>query len=290
MKSILREVTPLSDRDCYLVFSREKEYFSFPIHIHTEFELNLIENGTGAKRIVGDSMEDIEDLELTLVAPNLEHAWLQHNCKSKKINEVTIQFHADLLNESLLQKNQFRTVREMLEAAQYGVTFSKETIVNIKDKIHSLAREKKGVHSVLLLFGILYDLSLSPIKELSSHSFNATIESYDSRRVEKAYSYMLANYNKNIRLADLAELVGMTSVSFSRFLKLKTGRNFIDSLNDIRLGHATRLLIDTTHSILEICLNCGFNNITNFNRIFKNKKGCTPSAFREKYKESKFYF
>ncbi len=100
---------------------------------------------------------------------------------------------------------------------------------------------------------------------------------------------MLENYNKEIRLADVADLVGMTEVAFSRFIKKRTGRNFIDSLNDIRLGHATRLLVDTTHSIMEICMVCGFNNLSNFNRIFKKKRGCTPREFRENYKESRFF-
>lgn len=289
--SILREVTPLSEQDCFMIFSRVKHEFAFPIHIHKEFELNFIENGTGAKRVVGDSVEEIDDLELTLIAsPNLEHGWFDHNCKSKEIKEITIQFHGDLLNDHLLQKNQFRTVKEMFEKAAYGITFSRETILDVKSQIYSLASENVGAHSVLKLFGILYELSLSKTtRELSSRSFNISTQNYDSRRIERAYSYMLENYTKDIRLIDVANLIGMTGVSLSRFLKQRTGRNFIDSLNDIRLGHATRMLVDTTHSVAEIAIQCGFNNLSNFNRIFKKKKGCTPREFRENYKESKFF-
>ncbi|NDV77394.1 AraC family transcriptional regulator [Dysgonomonas sp. 511] len=288
--SILREVTPLSKRDCFMIFSRVKQHFTFPIHVHTEFELNFIENGGGAKRVVGDSIEVIDDLELTLVTgSNLEHGWLDHKCSSKEIKEITIQFHGDLFNEELLQKNQFRTVKEMFEKAVYGVTFSKEAIMNIKERLYKLAQESQGAHSVLKLLGILYDLSLSPVRELSSRAFYEKEQRYDSRRIERAYNYMQANYNKEIRLSDVANVVGMTEVAFSRFIKQRTGRNFIDSLNDIRLGHAARMLIDTTHSVAEISIDCGFNNLSNFNRIFKKKKGCTPREFRENYKESKFF-
>jgi len=288
--SILREVTPLSKRDCFMIFSRVKQHFTFPIHVHAEFELNFIENGAGAKRVVGDSIEEIGDLELALITGSgLEHGWLDHKCTSQEIKEITIQFHGDLFNEELLQKNQFRTVKEMFEKAVYGVTFSKKAIEQIKDRLYSLASESQGAHSVLKLFGILYDLSLSSMRELSSRAFNEQEQHYDSRRIERAYNYMLTNYNKEIRLADVASLVGMTEVAFSRFIKQRTGRNFIDSLNDIRLGHATRMLVDTTHSIAEISIICGFNNLSNFNRIFKKKKGCTPREFRENYKESKFF-
>lgn len=288
--SILREVTPLSQRDCFMIFSRIKQHFTFPIHVHAEFELNFIENGAGARRVVGDSIEEIDDLELTLITgSSLEHGWLDHKCQSKEIKEITIQFHGDLLNEQLLQKNQFRSVKEMFEKAIYGVTFSKEIIKQIKDRLYSLASEHEGAHSVLNLFGILSDLSLSPMRELSSRSFNEHTQNYDSRRIERAYNHMLENYSKEVRLSDVANLVGMTEVAFSRFIKQRTGRNFIDSLNDIRLGHATRMLVDTTHSVAEISIVCGFNNLSNFNRIFKKKKGCTPREFRENYKESKFF-
>jgi transcriptional regulator GlxA family with amidase domain len=75
----------------------------------------------------------------------------------------------------------------------------------------------------------------------------------------------------------------MTDVSFSRFFRSRTGITFMDSLLEMRLGHASRLLIDTTQSVAEVAYNCGFNNISNFNRLFKKKKGCTPKEFRESY-------
>ncbi len=288
--TILREVTPLSPRDCFMIFSRVKSQFTFPLHVHAEYELNFIENGKGAKRVVGDSLEDIDDLELTLITrSNLEHGWLNHKCASDEIKEITVQFHDDLLNEHFLQKNQFRSVKEMFEKASYGVVFSRKTIEDIKDSLYSLASEPEGMHSVLKFFAILYDLSLSPMRELSSRSFNVHEQNYNSRRIERAYNFMLENYDKEIHLSDVAGLVGMTDVAFSRFIKQRTGRNFIDSLNDIRLGHATRMLLDTTHSVAEVSLTCGFNNLSNFNRIFKKKKGCTPREFRENYKESKYF-
>lgn len=291
-KAILREITPLSEQDCFMIFLRSKQEFTFPIHVHNEYELNFIENGTGAKRVVGDSIEDIDDLELTLITGSeLEHGWLNHKCKSKEIKEITIQFHADLLNSHLLQKNQFQSVKEMFERATYGLTFSRQVILKMKDRLYELGSEHQGAHSVLSLFAILYDLSLMPssMRELSSRSFSANAQNYHSRRVKRVYDFMLENFSQDIKLSDIASLVGMTETAFSRFLKQRTGKSFIDSLNDIRLGHATRMLVGTTHSVAEIAMNCGFNNLSNFNRIFKKKKGCTPREFRDNYKESKFY-
>lgn len=117
-------------------------------------------------------------------------------------------------------KNQFKTIKELLQRATNGVTFSQDTILNIKDRIYSLASENDGVHSVLKLLGILYDLSLSPsTRELSSSSFHEKTQNHDSRRIEKVYNYMKDNYEKEIKLKDVADLVGLTEVALSRFFK-----------------------------------------------------------------------
>ncbi len=283
-KNIVREITPLTQNDCFTIFSRVKKQFNFPLHYHEEFELNLIINANGAKRIVGDHIDEINDYELVLVGPNLTHAWFTHNCTTNDIKEVTIQWHKDLFDEKLLHRNQLSFIRKMFDLSSKGILFSKETIQNIYPRILSLDKES-GFDSVMALINILHDLSTSRnMRSLSEAGFNGESQlNYNSRRIEKAFEYMNRNYDKAITLNDIAKLVNMTEVSFSRFIKKRTGITFIDSLNEIRLGHASRILIDTTNSIAEISYSCGFNNISNFNRLFKKKKGCTPKEFRENF-------
>jgi AraC-like DNA-binding protein len=281
--NLMREITPLTQNDCFTIFSRVKKEFNFPLHYHEEFELNLVINAKGAKRIVGDNIELIDELELVLVGPNLGHAWFTHQCKSKEIKEITIQWHKDLFDDKMLRRNQLSFIRSMLERSAKGISFSKETIKALAPRIVSL-NQKSGFDSVLELMSILHDLSTSRnMHTLSDVTFNNDQFNYNSRRIEKAFEYMNNNYDKQITLGEVAKLVSMTEVSFSRFIKKRTGNTFIDSLSEIRLGHASRMLIDTTHSVAEISYNCGFNNISNFNRIFKKKKNCTPKEFRENF-------
>ena len=283
-KDIVREITPLTQNDCFTIFSRVKKNFNFPLHYHEEYELNLIINAKGSKRIVGDHVEEIDELELVLIGPNLSHAWFTHLCNSGEIKEVTIQWHKDLFDEKFLGRNQLSFIRKMFELSSKGIQFSKETIQNIYPRIETL-NQKSGFDSVMALINILHDLSISRnLRTLSESSFNSEVQyNYNSRRIEKAFQYMNKNYDKQIALADLAKLVNMTEVSFSRFIKKRTGITFIDSLNEIRIGHASRILIDTTNSIAEVSYSCGFNNISNFNRLFKKKKSCTPKEFRENF-------
>lgn len=281
--NIIREITPLTQNDCFTIFSRVKKEFSFPLHYHEELELNLIVNAKGARRIVGDHIDTIDDLELVLVGPNLYHAWFTHQCKSEEIREVTIQWHKDLFEEKLLRRNQLSFIRDMIDRSQKGILFSRDAAAGLAPRILAL-NQRKGFDGVLELLSILHDLSTSPhMRTLSDASFTNQHFTYNSRRIEKAFEYMNNNYDKPITLGEVARLVSMTEVSFSRFIKKRTGNTFIDSLNEIRLGHASRMLIDTTHSISEISYHCGFNNISNFNRIFKKKKTCTPKEFRENF-------
>jgi transcriptional regulator GlxA family with amidase domain len=148
--------------------------------------------------------------------------------------------------------------------------------------------QKQGFDSVLELMSILDLLSASRNQKMLSNSSFSTKEnfSYSSRRIEKIMLYINNNFEANISLKDAAKIAGMTEVSLSRFFKARTGQSFIETLTDVRLGNASRMLIDTTQSVNEIAYKCGFNNMSNFNRIFKKKKLCTPKDFRETYNSS----
>ena len=285
---IMHEITPLTPGDCFTIFYRVKSEFDFPLHSHDEFELNFIQNGKGTKRVVGDSIHEIDNLELVFVGPNLQHGWFTHNCRSQEITEITIQFHRNLFDEKFLHRNQMGFIRTMFERSMRGISFSRETVQRIMPRIHGLT-QKHGFDSVLELMSILHDLSTSRnMSLLSDVSFNGSSGSlsYNSRRIEAVMRYLNAHFEKTVTLHEAAKIASMTEVAFSRFFKTRTGKTFVDTLTEIRLGHASRMLIETTHGITEVAYKCGFNNISNFNRIFKKKKACTPKAFRQEYNAS----
>jgi len=285
--NLLREITPLTQGDCFTVFSRIKYEFDFPLHCHEEFELNFIQNAKGAKRVIGDHIEVIDELELVLVGPHLPHAWFTNKSKGKQIKEITIQFHRDLFDEKFLHRNQMSFIRSMFEHSKKGILFSPQTTRTIMPRLIKLS-QKRGFDSVLELMSILHDLSTSRnVRILSDSTFSSSETfSYNSRRIENVMNYLNKNFDKIVSLSEAAKIAAMTEVSLSRFFKFRTGKTFVDALCEIRLGHASRMLIETTQSINEIAYKCGFNNMSNFNRTFKKKKACTPKEFRETYTSS----
>ncbi len=280
-----KEITPLSNKDCLYIVERLKKEFNYPLHTHDECELNFIENAQGAKRIVGDSNEEIGNYELVLItSKDLEHTWEQNNCISNNIREITIQFSPLLFPKEFIEKDQFRSINKMFELAKNGLAFSTSSIMKIYSQLDNLASEKEqGFYTVLKFMSIMYELSQFPdSRQLASNSFAKREPIVDSRRIMKVQNYIDHNFNQEIKLDELAALAGMTKTSFCRFFKLRTGRSVIDYVLSVRLGHASRMLLNTTHTIIEIAYICGFNNQSNFNRIFRNKKGVTPKEFREK--------
>ncbi len=289
---LLREITPLTSEDCFTIFSRTKTSFDFPIHYHEEFELNFIKNAKGAKRVIGDHMEEIGEYELVLIGPNLQHTWYTNKCTSQEITEVTIQFHKDLFDEKFLRRNQLSFIRTMLDNALRGLLFSFETSSLLAHRLLRL-NKKDGFESLSELMSILHELSISRNTRILSNSTFNNIDhiAYNSRRIEKVMEYMNVHFEEPISLADMANLTNMAESAFSRFFKTRTGMTFIDSLTEIRLGHASRMMIATTKSVSEIAYETGFTNISNFNRIFKKKKGCTPKEFKKSYSlEERIFF
>jgi len=281
---IHREITPLKENDCFLIFDRERTVFSFPIHFHPEFEINYIYNAEGGKRIVGDHIANIGTRELIMVGPNLYHGWENDKNLSKGLlHEITIQFPRELFSGDLLDRNILKPVHELLQNANRGIMFSKETIKIIEPKLYSLS-QKQGFDGFLIFQSLLYDLAISRDQQmLTNMSFQQKNDFHNSERIEKLYKYVKKNYAYKLKLEDAANMVNMSVISFSRLIKQRTGKSYVDFVNEIRLGYATHWLIESSKSVSEICFECGFNNISNFNRIFKKRQGCTPSEFRNNF-------
>lgn len=289
--SVLKEITPLSDKDCLYIVERHKSEFLFPLHSHREYELNFIENGKGVRRVVGDSVEEIGPYELTLVAGNeLEHAWEQGSCVEGDVREITIQFSPDIFPPDLLNKSQFSSISKMLSKASHGLNFSVRTIMRVYSYLDTLSSVTEPFNQYLNFLKILYELSQDEeARILASSSFARAARDKESRRVMKVKQYVNDHYSEDLRLESLASLAGMTPPAFSRFFKMRTGRTLSDYIIDIRLGNAARLLVDTTQNVSEICYSCGFNNLSNFNRIFKAKRGYTPRDFRALFKKKRVF-
>lgn len=288
--NVLREITPLMESDFMYVADRRKSEFNYPMHKHEVFELNYVENAAGVSRIVGDSTETLTDYDLVLItSPDLEHVWKQGTCTSTDVREITIQFYFDFTSkDSLFNRNSLLSIKKLFDRARKGVAFPLSAIMKVYPRLDKLSSQKDSFYAMIELLTILYELSRTDgIRELASTSFAKVEVNSDNRRILKVKDYIDKHFNEDVRLNELADIIGMSPSAFSRYFKLSTGKTLSEYIVGIRLGMAARKLVDSTDSISEICYVCGFNTISNFNRLFRKYKGCNPTEFRDKYRKKR---
>jgi len=281
-KNFYREIAPLSAGDSFLVFDRVKDSFDFPVHYHPEFEINFILNGKGVRRVVGDNIEEIDNVELVLIGPNLYHGWELNKCTNKKIHEITIQFHNDLFHESLLARRIMNPIRDMFNRSIHGILFSKKVAEELTPRLVRLSK-LDGIDYFLEITSLLYDLANSRNQRLLS-TYTVDYDKFDDYdKMKLVYEYVQKHFAEKITLEDVANVASMSIISFNRFIKKRTGKTFVNYINDIRIGYAARWLVEKDMSVSEVAFKSGFNNIANFNRSFKAIKNCTPSQYREDF-------
>lgn len=278
MKDIQKEITPISMDDLFIVLDHPSAKFDYPVHYHSDYEINLVIDSFG-KRIVGDSIEYFDSLDLIMIGPNLPHAWNGEIVERNHV--ITIQFSDKLLDFPILEKRLFSQIKQLLLESQRGIVFSAQTQQFIKEKILRLTK-MQGFHTVLEFLSILHELSIADRRILVSNQYDTkdTIRASKSRRIAKVCEFIENNFEEPIKLKDAADLVNMSESAFSHFFKKKTNNNFIDYVTNLRIARACQMLTETTHTVAEICYSCGFNNQSNFIRIFKNKKGSSPNKYR----------
>lgn len=283
---IFHENTPLKENDICVVLDSTNNGFDYPLHNHAEIEINLI-MGISGKRIVGDSEEHYEENDLVILGPYLYHKWYGDELQLKKgkpYRVITVQFDAKQFSKSLLTKDSFFAINTMLKESIRGIHFTGKTF-DAARKIMIEMTENKGFENTISFLKLLDVLSKATEKrQLSFLALDATAINSTNHRIQIAYSYILQHYtDSTFSMGEVAAKVKMSENAFSHFFQKQSFRSFSDFLIDLRLGKACKQILETDKTISEICYQSGFNNLSNFNRLFKKYRGLTPKEFRKKH-------
>lgn len=277
MNEIQQEIVPITQDDLFVIKNHPNAKFDYPIHCHPEYEINLVMNTSGT-RVVGDDEEAFDELDLVMTGPFVPHVW-----KSELVTNhvITIQFSSDLLSFQMINKRLFMPIRQLLIDSMQGLHFYGSEAERIRNEIVEITR-MQGFQTATKFLNILNLLAYAPRRKLVSNMYESEnlVNSSKSRRITKACKYIEENISQKISLSDVAMLVNMSDSAFSHFFKKKTGISFITYVNNLRVAKACDLLASTSLSASEICYDCGFNNKSNFIRIFTKRKNMTPIEYR----------
>lgn len=277
MAEIQQEICPITTEDLFIILDHPNAKFEYPIHCHPEYEINVVMNIDG-KRVVGDSEETFSKLDFVMVGPYIPHVWKSDEEENRV---VTIQFSSELLNFPIMNKRLFTPIKKLLIDSRQGLQFYGPDAERIKDEIMELTRIQ-GFQTATMFLNILNSLAHAPRRKLVSNMYESEnlIHESKSRRISKVCRHIEENISHKITLSDAAKMVNMSDSAFSHFFKKQTGISFITYINNLRVAKACDLLANTNLSASEVCYDCGFNNKSNFIRLFSKRKNMTPIEYR----------
>lgn len=282
MQINLEKLSP-HENSIYLIREYTQPSFKSPRHFHEEFELTYIGESYG-KLYIGNSIIDFRKGDLFLFAPRLIHCFKnpkEYEVIKKAANAICVWFMPDFLGSDFLNKIHTKLLNSLLQKSEYGLQFSGPT-AEIIDLLKSL-RIAKNLDGVAQLLQLLNKLSvekkLTILSEIRLNKYYYKHSNDD--KIENVMHYVQKNYHKKITAKEITSLINMSEAGFSRFFKSRTEVNFTEYLNDIRLSEAQKLLIETKKSIHEISKDCGYDNLSYFNRQFKSHNNMSPKVFRE---------
>ncbi len=266
----------------FLTKHYKQDYFTSPRHYHHEYEIAYIEQSNG-RLYVGNNIVNFGPGNLFMFAPRLVHCFKNlktRDTDKKKAKATIILFKKEFLGNSFLERKEAILLNKLLANAEAGIQLyspSKEVVTLIRKlSFH------EGLKSVLDLLTILDYLSkCENYKLLSAKWVKKYYYRLNDKLIGEIFSHVEANFASGTVFKDAVELSGMGTASFSRYFRNRTEKTFTRYVNEIRISNAQKLLISSDLKINDICLQCGFNNLTYFNRIFKEINAITPKDFRK---------
>ena len=262
-------------------------HFDANWHFHPHYQLFTVLEGTG-KRLIGDSIQTFGPGDTVFLGPDVPHLWRSdpvffEGNTSISTHGIVLYFQEDFLGKDFLERNEMLAIRQLLKESKRGIAYKGPLREHIRAELMELMHTD-GFQTVIRLLALLnrvaHEESGSPI---ASIGYINNYKISETERMQKVHNYVLQHFAHEIRLGDVASLAGMTEAAFCRYFKARANKTFIDFVNEIRIGHACKLLLENKFSIAQIAYDSGFDSLSNFNRNFKRYIGHTPREYKVSY-------
>ena len=251
-------------------------------HYHPEIELVYVNGGSGKRRI-GSHISYYTEGDLILIGSNLPHCGFTDKFTGNK-NEIVVQMTSDFLGKTFFNIPEMKKIQNLFEVAKDGIAFYGDSKQMLGAKMENLEYQT-DFERILSILSILNELAIpNEFKVLNAEGFSLETEVKDNDRINLIFNHVKNNFQEDIPLIEIADMVSMTVPSFCRYFKKITNKTFVQFVNERRLVHASKLLTEEHMSITEVCFECGFNNFSHFNKSFKAFAGQNPSEYRKQLK------
>jgi AraC-like DNA-binding protein len=254
-------------------------YFDNPWHYHPEFELALVLKSSGV-RFIGDSIEPFEAGDLVLLGANLPHYWRNEGA-SEGAEAIILRFRSGMWGQPFFEIPEMRLINDLLQRAARGVHFPPRVADRVAPGLYQIVGSE-GAKRLLGWIEVFTVLAEEPeFRLLSKKTFGGNRPMEDSGRIQTVLAYIQEHLTTELRLDEAADLANMNKAAFCRYFRQQTNKTFTEVVNELRIQLACRMLLDSSRDISQIGFQCGFQDVSYFNQIFKARKGVSPSGFRK---------
>jgi len=256
-------------------------------HYHNNYEISFITEGSG-KRIVADSIEEFQPGDLVFLGKNLPHVWIadkeQGIWSNRTLEMVFLQFTEKVLCSKLLALPEFFHVTKALSLSEQGIQIMGQTLNEVSELMLQMPY-LKGFERMLHFFKMMDIIGKSETHiNLASKEYLKARFTTGNKRIAAIHEYLMNNYREEVNLEKMAKLVNMAEGSLCRFFKDNMGITLFEYLNKLKTDFACKLLMNPDLSILDVCFDSGFNNLSHFNKQFRKTTGVTPKEYRKRFK------
>lgn len=257
-------------------------------HFHPEYQLTLVLKSDGY-RLVGDNIAALRPGDLVLVGSNLPHVWHQEEQgppSAGAVHAIVVRFLETFLGPGFLEIPEAQGLRRLLRRARRGLEVKGRTRELAAAKMEQLPRLSglERVAGLLSLLGTLTDSA--ELRPIASAGFLPPATGDDQGRVERVTEFISRHLTGPLGRATVAAQANLSVSAFSRFFKLRTGKTLPQYVNELRIGRACRLLADERLKVTDVALQCGFSNLANFNRRFREIARLPPREYRRKLQQN----
>ncbi len=277
---------PIAPDASFLIMQLDCNYFDKPWHFHKEYELVLIDKSHGT-RFIGNDVSPFNDGDLVLIGSSIPHLYRNSEAyyegdKKLKAKSIFIHFTEDFLGAHFFEVPEMKLVKNLLNKSMMALEITGKSKVHVIKKMHEMMSQKATQRLMCLLDILIYLSQSKNLTKILSSSFSVSSVK-DTDRINKVFEFVMKNYMELIYIKDIASELNMSIPSFSRYFKFHTRKTFSNFVTEIRIGNACKLLQENNHSITEICYLSGFENLSNFNRHFKNHTGSIPKIYQQRF-------
>lgn len=283
---LMRHSEPVNES--FKVWKNGNPYKHIRWHYHPEYEITYVFKGKGLL-FIGDKMINYGNDELFMFGPNLPHEFRSSILKNPDLfsRSISIHFINGFLGRDFNELPEATVIKDLFAKSKQGIRINDAQVKTLFKKLARELLEMKGFQRIYTILELFHILSGSDkLTFLSSTAFVDSIDQSQDHRINQVYEFVMKNFTRPVKVADVASIINMTPTSFCRFFRNRTNKSFLLYLTEIRIGYACKLLLEDELSISQVAYTSGFGNLSHFNKQFRTRKGVTPSQFLNYHKQT----